>query len=127
MQELCYFVFGVIDMTTGERIKQRRKQLGLSCEQLADRFGVSASTMYRYENGYIEKLPVQILAQIAKELGTTPAWLMGWDDETEPEPPQELTPKQLALIEQIRHLTDQQVDAILTLLKAQSDLQDPVD
>ena len=107
-------------------MKLRRKQLGLSCEQLADRCGVSASTMYRYENGYIEKVSGQMLKLIAAELATTPEWLMGWDEETTPEPPQELTPKQTALIEQIRHLSDQQVDALLTLLKAQSDLSDPV-
>ncbi|MBP0976442.1 MAG: helix-turn-helix domain-containing protein [Oscillospiraceae bacterium] len=109
-------------MTTGERIKLRRKELGLSCEQLADRINISASTMYRYENGDIEKMPGKLLDPIAKELATTPAWLMGWEEETKPEQPAKLTPKQQALIDQIRHLSDAQVDAILTLLKAQADL-----
>lgn len=67
-------------MTTGKRIKERRKQLGISAEQLADSLGVSATTIYRYEKGDIEKMPVDILEPIARLLATTPAWLMGWED-----------------------------------------------
>ena len=36
-------------MTTAERIKQRRKDLGLRAEDVAERIGVSRSTMFRYE------------------------------------------------------------------------------
>ena len=68
-------------MTTGQRIKLRRKQLGLSAEKLADFLGVSPATVYRYEKGDIEKMPVDILGPISKFLSTTPAWLMGWDDD----------------------------------------------
>lgn len=65
-------------MTTGERIKQRRKELGLSAEYLAKKLKVSAATVYRYENGGIEKLPVDILEPLSQALDTTPAYLMGW-------------------------------------------------
>ena len=53
-------------MTTAERIKQRRKDLGLRAEDVAERIGVSRSTMFRYENGEIEKLPINHLVPIAK-------------------------------------------------------------
>ena len=36
--------------------------------------------MFRYENGDIEKLPIDILEPIAKALQTTPAHLMGWEE-----------------------------------------------
>lgn len=71
-------------MTTGERIKQRRKELGLSAEYLAKKLKVSAATVYRYENGGIEKLPVDILEPLSQALDTTPAYLMGWEVTSKP-------------------------------------------
>ena len=38
-------------MTTGERMKQRRKEIGFSAEKVAERLGVSPATIYRYEKG----------------------------------------------------------------------------
>ena len=67
-------------MTTGERMKERRKALGLSAEYVAEKLGVSPATIYRYEKGDIEKMPGHILEPISKVLSTTPAFLMGWED-----------------------------------------------
>ncbi len=72
-------------MTTGMRIKGRRKQLGLPAEYLADQLGISPATVYRYEKGDIEKVPSQILPQLAAILQTTPAYLMGWTEDPSPE------------------------------------------
>ena len=74
-------------MTTGERMKQRRKEIGLSAEKIAERLGVSPATIYRYEKGDIEKVPVDIFAELAKILQTTPAYLMGWEEKPEPKKP----------------------------------------
>ena len=74
-------------MTTGERMKQRRKELGFSAEKIAERLGVSPATIYRYEKGDIEKVPVDIFAELAKILQTTPAYLMGWEEQPEPKKP----------------------------------------
>lgn len=70
-------------MKIGQRIKQRRKQLKISADELAARLGKDRSTVYRYENGDIEKLPLDILKPIAAALDTSPQYLMGWDDEPE--------------------------------------------
>lgn len=70
-------------MTTGERIKSRRKELGISAEYLADKLGVSPATIYRYEKGDIEKMPGNILEPISRILLTSPAYLMGWSDSAE--------------------------------------------
>lgn len=67
-------------MTTGQRMKDRRKAIGLSAERLAEMLGVSPATIYRYENGDIEKVPGDRLGPIANALQTTPAYLMGWED-----------------------------------------------
>lgn len=73
-------------MTTGERMKQRRKEIGFSAEKVAERLGVSPATIYRYEKGDIEKVPVDSLAELAKILQTTPAYLMGWEEQPTPKP-----------------------------------------
>ncbi|MCD7797345.1 MAG: helix-turn-helix domain-containing protein [Clostridiales bacterium] len=62
-----------------ERIKQRRKEIGLSAEQVAERLGVSPATIYRYENKNIKKFPSDILKPLADILMTTPEALIGWD------------------------------------------------
>lgn len=66
-------------MTAGQRMKEKRKELGLSAEFIADKLRVSPATIYRYEKGDIEKIPGNILEQISKILKTTPAYLMGWE------------------------------------------------
>lgn len=73
-------------MTTGERMKQRRKELGFSAEKVAERLGVSPATIYRYERGDIEKVPGDSLGGLAKILQTTPAYLMGWEEKPQPAP-----------------------------------------
>ena len=65
-------------MTTGARMKQRRKELGISVEAVAAALGVSVATVYRYEKGDIEKVPGALLEPLARVLHTTPAYLMGW-------------------------------------------------
>lgn len=68
-------------MTTGERIKARRKELGITADKVAEHIGVSRSTMFRYEKGEIEKIPINNLVPIARALHTTVGYLMGWSDE----------------------------------------------
>ena len=65
-------------MNTGDRIKQRGLELGLTADDLAEKIGKSRATIYRYENGDIENMPTPVLEPLAKALDTTPADLMGW-------------------------------------------------
>lgn len=74
-------------MSIGQRIKQRRKQLGMSAETLAEKIGKSASTIYRYEKGEISHVDSDVLWPIAQALITTPAYLMGWSSEAAPASP----------------------------------------
>ena len=70
-------------MTIGERIKKRRTELGLSVDDIAEKLGKGRATVYRYENGDIEKLPTTVLEPLARVLKTTPAYLMGWEENNE--------------------------------------------
>lgn len=65
---------------TGKRMQERRKQLGINADVLAEHLGVSRSTIFRYENGDIEKVPANLLSDIAKFLHTSEKFLMGWED-----------------------------------------------
>jgi transcriptional regulator with XRE-family HTH domain len=61
------------------RIKQRRKQLGLSQEDLAERAGTDQTAVSRYELGKNEP-GADILGALAKALDTTTDWLLGLTD-----------------------------------------------
>ncbi len=67
-------------MTIGSRIKQRRKELGLSVDELAQRLGKNRATIYRYASDEIENLPTTVLEPLSEVLQTSPAFLMGWED-----------------------------------------------
>ena len=67
-------------MTIGDRIKQRRLEIGLTVDQLAAKIGKNRATVYRYESSDIEKFPIDVLSPLADALRTTPAYLMGWDE-----------------------------------------------
>lgn len=73
-------------MKIGQRISSRRKELKISADELAKRLGKDRSTIYRYEKGDIENLPLDILEPIAEALETTPAYLMGWEKQIEEKP-----------------------------------------
>lgn len=66
---------------TGKRMKLQRKSKGISADEVAEELGVSRSTIFRYENGDIEKVPAASLKKIAEILETTPSYLMGWTDD----------------------------------------------
>ena len=69
-------------MTIGERIKQRRMELGLSADQVAEKLNVDRTTIFRYERGAISKVPTDTLAKLAQVLYTSPTYLMGLSDKT---------------------------------------------
>lgn len=67
-------------MTIGSNIKKRRRELGLTLEDLAGALGVSRQTLSRYETGVIANIPSEKIEKLAAALDVTPAWLMGWHD-----------------------------------------------
>ena len=68
-------------MNIGDRIKNRRHELGLSADDVAAKIGKNRATVYRYESNEIENLPLSTLEPLAKVLNTTPAYLIGWSDD----------------------------------------------
>lgn len=67
-------------MTIGERIKNLRKEKKISVDSIAKELGVSKTTIYRYEDSTIEKIPIKIFDRLCDILEVTPAELMGNND-----------------------------------------------
>jgi repressor LexA len=63
------------------KLKELRKSLGMTLDDLAERVGTSKQTIHRYENGIITNVPPEKVESLAVALGTTPQELMGWEEE----------------------------------------------
>lgn len=69
-------------MEKGERIRSRREALGMTQTELADALSTTKQNIYKYENGIISNIPSDKIEAMAEILKTTPAYLMGWEEET---------------------------------------------
>lgn len=74
-------------MTIGEKIKELREEKGMTLEEVGNIVGVGKSTVRKWETGMIANMRRDKIAKLASALGTTPAYLMGWTDETTPDSP----------------------------------------
>ena len=69
-------------MTLAERVKLKRKELGLTQEELAHRMGYkSRVSVNKIEMG--RPITQKIIVKLAEALDTSPSYLMGWEDEKE--------------------------------------------
>ncbi|MDE7172404.1 MAG: helix-turn-helix domain-containing protein, partial [Oscillospiraceae bacterium] len=85
-------------MTVGQRIAQKRKELGISQEGLGERLGVSRQTVYKWESD--AALPeIEKLVNLSREFSVSIDWLLGQEDEARE--PRELTPEQIRVVEEI--------------------------
>lgn len=65
----------------GQKIKALREEHNLTLEQVGNAVGVGKSTVRKWENGMIANMRRDKIADLAKVLHTTPAYLMGWEEE----------------------------------------------
>ena len=63
------------------KIMELRKEKGLTLEEVANIVGVGKSTVRKWETGMIANMRRDKIAALAKALGTTPMYLMGWEEE----------------------------------------------
>ena len=71
------------------KIKNLRQQRGMTLEQVADIVGVGKSTVRKWETGMIANMKRDKIASLAKALGTTPEYLMGWGEDVKPSDPKD--------------------------------------
>ncbi len=73
-------MFGEKDHTVGERIRLKRKSMGLSQEELAERMHVTAALISNYENDKVD-IKSSVMRELAENLNTSVAYLMDGDPE----------------------------------------------
>jgi transcriptional regulator with XRE-family HTH domain len=104
--------------TVGDRILCMRKQVGLTQEELAKKMGYkSKSTINKIELG-INDIPQSKIFQFAEVLGTTPAYLMGWDEEENSLDKVELTEGEKVWMELYHKLSDETRVVLVNMAEA---------
>lgn len=66
-------------MTVGDRIKKLREENKMTQEELAKFINSTKQTIYKYENNIITNIPSDKIERIAKALGVSPSYIMGWE------------------------------------------------
>lgn len=104
--------------TVGENISIERKRLGWTQEELALKMGYkSKSTINKIELG-INDIPQSKIVKFAEVLGTTPAHLMGWDEEEKisPEEPK-LSEGEKMLLDLFRLVPKDKQELVLQMIQ----------
>ena len=103
-------------MTTGQRIKQRRIELGLTQEELAKRLGNKTRASVCTVEKDKEDLTTTRIRQYAEALETTPSYIMGWVDS--PEVPHDISNEDRKLLDVYHALSPETRAAVDLLIKA---------
>jgi transcriptional regulator with XRE-family HTH domain len=67
-------------MDIGDRMRQRRKHIGMSVAQLARHTELTESAIRAIESGQTKHVRLPNGLEIADSLGVSPWWLLGEDD-----------------------------------------------
>ena len=102
-------------------VRQRREELGLSQEQLAEMMGYSSrSSINKIENG--RPCSQKIIARLAEALHVSIPYLMGWEEEKEKEKPTAqddgLSEEMEELIERIKKLPEDKIAVLLQVARS---------
>ena len=104
--------------TVGYNISMLRKQLGWTQEELALKMGYkSKSTINKIELG-INDIPQSKIAKFAEVLGTTPADLMGWDENKSSPDKLELTEGERMLLDLFNRVPEDKQEIVLQMIRA---------
>lgn len=116
-------------MTIGQRIKARRKELGMSQEELASAIGYTSKTTVNKIEKDVNQLRQNKIKDIALALRTTPEYIMGWDEDDSPRPcyyPEEIreiadffenNPDYRVLFDEIRNVKQEDIEKIASVIK----------
>ena len=101
-----------------QKIKTLRQEKGLTLEQVADVVGVGKSTVRKWETGMIANMRRDKIADLAKALGTTPAYLMGWDENKSSPDELQLTEGEKVLLDLFNRVPEDQQQLVLQMIRA---------
>ena len=64
----------------GQRIHDKREELGLSIEDFAQKVGVARQTVYKWEKGQVKNIDRDCISKMAGIFHCDPEWLMHMED-----------------------------------------------
>ena len=104
-------------MEIGEKIKQRRLEIGMSQRELAWKMGYSDnSTLNRIEKGTVDVSQAKIV-QFAKVLNCSIAYLMDWEEDKEIATDKNLTDGEKLLLELFHKVPDDKKEMLLKMIE----------
>ena len=103
-------------MKIGYIIKSERLRNKLSQEEVAKAIGSTKQAVYKYETGIVTNIPMDKIAQMAQLFGVTPAYIMGWEEETPEEP--KLSEGERLVLEAFRQIPEEQQKHFLEMIRA---------
>ena len=106
-------------MEIGEKIRNRRMELGWSQRDLADKMGyTNNSTIAKIEQGKVDVTQSRVI-QFSKVLGVSIAYLMDWDETKKPSLDKlTLTEGELLLLDLFRQVPENKQDLVLDMIRA---------
>lgn len=107
------------ELTMAQRILLCRRDLDWKQEELSAKSGISRTYISEVERGQITNVGIEVIEALAKALGVSPSYLIGWEEnplegipeEKNEEPP--LTDDETAIIAITRQLPAQQRKLLL--------------
>ena len=99
------------------KIKELRLAKKMTLEQVADVVGVGKSTVRKWETGMIANMKRDKIALLAKALSTTPADLMGWEEEQSKETYIKVTEDEQKLLDLFRLVPENQQQMVLQMIE----------
>ena len=105
------------------KIRILRQERGLTLEQVAEVVGVGKSTVRKWETGMIANMRRDKIADLAKALGTTPAYLMGWEEKEISPSEKPLTEGEKLMLDLFRQIPEDRQDEALDLLRVALKMQ----
>ena len=99
---------------TAKRIKELRSNCNFTMVDLAEKVGVSKSTIAKWENGYVDNMRQDRVKKLAEIFNVSPAYIMGYDDIEQKEREQRFTERYSQLDEGQQKLVDDLIENFLS-------------
>lgn len=75
----------ILKEKTSKRIKELRLKYDYTMEVLAEKIGVSKSTIAKWENGYVENMRQDNILKLSQIFNVPATYIMGYDEEKDSE------------------------------------------
>lgn len=100
----------------GERIRNLRRDHGMTQGELGEKLGVGRSAILKYENGEVTNIPAEKIRIMANLFGVTPSFIMGFDGIND-----DAVAAEVQLIERVESMWGKDTLRLITLFLSMND------